>query len=195
MDYKQMFAEKYIYLINNIDFIVRPNYTLYFEFEPSMLQAIEYLLLSDNDDCYDYIENLKKDKEYLKKYRKSLKGYNAYTVLDDLKINISNKSKCIDLLKYLYENIEFEESIAKSAKLETLDMFARVARYEEGKNWTSGCILNGHDLAEMKNFSAVLRPGLKEKQFASKVGYNNFIDYFYNNSLTNEEIKKLGKKI
>lgn len=176
MNYEKMFLDKYNYLYSNIDFITRPHMSIIDHYEPVMLSAIENLLLS-NDELkdnygYKYIEELKNNKKYLKKYKKALKENDIWDI-----INMSDYNKCLRLYKHIYDILkEYPDSIAKYHKLLALDMYARYTRYQcDNIKRKSGVYLSINELPD--NFSGICKNVKSNDYFSSNVYFN---DYIYN---------------
>ena len=189
MNYEKMFLDKYNYLYSNIDFVTRPHMSIIAHYEPEMLKAIENLLLScdelENNYGYKYIEELKNNKKYLKKYKKALKENDIWDI-----IKLSNYDKCLRLYKHIYDILEeYPNSIDKHHKLLALDMYARYTRYQyDNIERKSGVYLNITELPD--NFSGICKNVKSNDYFNSNVDFNDYIYNIYKLDLCKQKTLK-----
>lgn len=182
MDYKNELIKRVIFIIENSMYLIEPQnklnlLDLYLNLENNnkdLLEELEVLLLSDDDisnsPLYQEVNKRKNNKEYLLKLKEN-------------KDNMMDPFTLLSLVrKYVVrENIGNKEILNK---LDTLDEYFRIIRYQNNKYpYISGAVLEPNDIKNhIEIRSGVIRNGLKkeDKINYSKIYHYDFINYISN---------------
>lgn len=185
MNYKQELIKRYEYLYENVHYILgsyvhqqstkefledkikyksslkKPLITLK-SLDLDMLLSIEEFLFCDfvmeQIPFYKELEVKKKDTKFLKEVKKGLRlmkvHNNSYKHhIFDIKLDMWNLLK--QVREFIMEQSNFYQN--KKLKLDALDEYFRICRYaNDGKVWTSGYELTGHDVKQMDSFMIVM---------------------------------------
>ena len=208
---KKELEKRYCYIYENVIYILAPfiyelknkkNNKIIItikELDKNTLYMLENLLLEyislEETDGYKYFELQKENKEYLeivKKGLESIKKHNEYMCIPNLKIKLNN----LKILEEVYEYIDkqSEDLINKKRKLQVIDEYYRIARFDNsGKIWTSGVKINCTDILNHNlnvNISipmlTILEPKLRENDDIG-VKSNRFIKCFSNTSVIKKD--------
>ncbi len=190
--FKDEFIKRYRYLEINKDFILSPIIPfIYLRFlKEEVLENLEILLLEnidlENNKGYLFLENLKQDKKYMKEVKKGVLKKDRYNKKCKYIPVMQCKPNVLTILVHIYTYIENQKFDIenKRRKLEVIDEYIRLAKYKnDGKIWSSGRYITGHDLLNMSSEWCATIPGtiLKEPQRITNGVFNNeFINAFSN---------------
>lgn len=209
---KKELIYRYLYLFNNIDYILLPYYEkYYFKLPRNIILMLEEMLLGEKKleetEAFKYYENLKSDENFLKKIQKIKKNLEKNN--KDLPEIIQTKPNLEEVLSIIYSRIRNQISRGLAdPKNYIIDEYFRIYRYSnDGKVWTSGKNLKSSDFKNCNGgvFFAYVGPTEKveidtamgkisynkPKEFVPSdietgTEYNDFIDAIYNQMYKNK---------
>lgn len=176
------------------------------------LLLIEEFMLGDTaceeSEFYRHLEKLKEDEVFLNKVYYGIQTINlkkqkykdtrpAISKVSDFELGLNELLKII----YVYLNKQPGEHFGKNRKLLALDEYMRILRYKnDGNIWTSGLILNVHDMSFYDGYSnsvnlfdlkldKITETGVKNSNFIKYIS-NPVYHHSYNSSVLTEKEKQ-----